>query len=166
MEEWVELPFFPDYSVSHLGRVRSDRSNRILSITINQNGIPYIGLTKGGSLFKRSIAPLVARAFLPIPEFPSFDTPINLDGDRLHCSVDNLLWRPRWFAVSYHRQFMIDRIWITSPIEDVDTEERFETSLAAAKKYGLLDREIMQSVQTEEYVWPTYQRFRILQNRY
>lgn len=166
MEEWAELPFFPGYSVSHLGRVRSNRIDRILNITVNQLGIPYVGLSERGLHVKRAVAPLVAKAFLAVPEYPSFDTPINLDGDRLHCAADNLLWRPRWFAVSYHRQFLTDNIWVSSPIEEVETEERFETSLAAAKKYGLLDREIMQAIRSEEHVWPTYQRFRILQNRY
>ena len=147
MEEWSELPSFPGYSVSHLGRVRNDRNGRPLNITVNQLGIPYVGLSDRGLHVKRAVAPLVAHSFLAPAELASFDTPINLDGDRLHCAADNLMWRPRWFAVSYHRQFFLGRAWIDLPIEDVEIEERFDSSLHAAMRYGLLDKEIMQSTQ-------------------
>lgn len=164
MEEWLDLHDFPGYSVSHLGRVRNDISDRTLNIAVNQLGIPYVSLRKMGDQFNRAVAPLVAHAFLPFAELPSFDTPINLDGDRLHCAADNLMWRPRWFAVHYHRQFILRRIGIRAPIEDIDTEERFPNSWEAAIKFGLLDREVMSAVHSQRHVWPTYQRFRMLGN--
>lgn len=165
MEEWSELHAFPGYSVSHWGRVRNDRTNYFLTISVNQLGIPYVGLKRDGISCQRAVAPMVARAFLPPPELPTFDTPINLDGDRLHNAVENLVWRPRWFAVKYHRQFHLfytGHIGVRQTIEDRDTEERFETSAHASIKFGLLDREVMFSVYKETYVWPTYQTFRIV----
>ena len=64
----------------------------------------FVGLFRDQEQYKRSVALLVAKAFLKQPsEF--FDTPINLNGDRLDNQVINLMWRPRWFAIKYNRQF-------------------------------------------------------------
>ena len=162
MEVWAEIDDFPEYSVSDLGRVLSRRTDRVLNITVNQLGIPYVGLTKHFVHYKRAVAPLVARAFLTPPYQAAFDTPINLDGDRLNTGVENLMWRPRWFAVKYHRQFYIDRIGVRSVIEDVETEERFDTSFHAAIRFGLIDLDILRGIYRDEPVWPTLQKFRIV----
>lgn len=166
MEEWSALLAFPGYSVSNTGRVRNDETGRLLRIIVNQLGIPYVGMRRHRVDSKRAVAPLVAHAFLPYHHLLSFDTPINLDGDRLNNVVENLMWRPRWFAVKYHRQFYIDRIGIREPIFDIDTYEEFETSFHAAIKFGLIDRDIMIATAREEYVWPTYQRFGVVAKRY
>src|SRR3954469_2297239 len=104
MEDWAPIQGFPGYSVSTLGRVRRDSSGRILRIKVNQYGVPYVGLMKEWDQKQRSLALLVARAFI-MNTSDIFDTPINLDGDRFNCAVDNLMWRPRWFAVKYNQQF-------------------------------------------------------------
>lgn len=166
MEDWSELSSFPGYSVSDQGRVRNDRTNMLLRIIVNQLGIAYVGMRFQGTDYKRAVAPLVAHAFLPYHQHQTFDTPINRDGDRLNNVIDNLLWRPRWFAVKYHRQFRIVSIGIQEPIVDLDTTEEFPSSWEAAVKFGLIDRDILISVHREEYVWPTYQRFQIIRKRY
>lgn len=116
---------------------------------------------KQGVQYHRSVPLLVAKSFLPIKPGP-FDTPINLDGDRNNNHVDNLVWRPRWFAIKYNRQFRypfdqhVDR-----PIVDIKTGVVSPNSLDCAKQYGLLEEEIVFSIITKSYVWPTYQEFRI-----
>jgi len=167
MEEWRMVQHFPNYSVSSYGRVRSDivygngNTGRILTPIPNQRGIVNVGLVHNGVQFKRSVALLVAHAFIHTARPLSFNTPINRDGDRSNNHVDNLLWRPRWFAREYFGQFRRGIARISMPIVELKTEEVFEDSWAAALTYGLLDKEIEEAIANKTYVWPTYQRFEV-----
>jgi len=105
----------------------------------------------------------VAKAFLPSVPGP-FDTPINLDGDRHNNRVENLAWRPRWFAVKYNQQFRHPyEEPIDDPIMDDRTHEISPNSLECAKRYGLLEQDLVQSIMARTYVWPTYQRFIVIE---
>ena len=175
-DEWVPVEGFDGYSVNPLGQVRRDAVNRLLEIRFNQQGVPYVGLMRRdwdrpqawGEIIHypnqqhvRSLPKLVARAFLPTPS-DIFDTPIQLDGDRANCRADNLMWRPRWFAVRYNQQFK-ERYPhpIEGPIRALEDENVFPDSLTAACFYGLLEREVVLSVHNKVPVWPTYQMFEL-----
>lgn len=161
MEDWREIPSFPGYSVSDMGRIRNDETDRILTLTRNQQGIVLVGLYRSLMQHKRSVVRIVAEAFLPPYPNKAFDTPINRDGDRSNNDVSNLLWRPRWFAVKYFQQFSNGQRGFDVPVVETKTEEWFPTSWEAATKYGLLDREILVATIGRTYVWPTYQTFRV-----
>jgi hypothetical protein len=162
MEEWNKLEEFPDYSISNLGRVRNMKTGRYMALTRNQQGIVMVGLFRNGRLYKRSISLLVAHAYLEQPKEP-FTTPINLDGDRTNNEAANLMWRPRWFAYAYHRQFK--RAYphtIRRPIMDMESHEISENSLECTKRYGLLERDLVLSILNNTVTWPTYQLFRVV----
>lgn len=73
------------------------------------------------------------------------------------------MWRPRWFAVKYARQFRDPNVpHIREQIQDINSGYRYNDSLHAATTFGLLDKEIRESIIRRTYVWPTYQRFRIV----
>jgi hypothetical protein len=160
--EWMEIEGFPGYSVSNYGRVRNDNTGRILALTRTQRGVIQVGLVLDGIQYKRGVALLVAKAFLPPPKPETFDTPIHLDGDLSNNYIGNLMWRPRWFAIRYQRQFSNDRRGFDQPIMDMGTGEWFPNSWAAAIKYGLLDREILHATLRRTYVFPTYQKFKVV----
>ncbi len=164
MEEWMPILGFPDYSVSRSGKVRRDSSGRILSYKVNQYGVIYIGLMRQHRQHQRSLALLVASAFIPRP-FGPMDTPIHLDGDRYNNNVENLVWRPRWFAVQYNRQFKdpYDNP-IMVPIVDIENDQEYKDSFECAKTHGLLERDVVLSILNRTYVWPTYQQFGVLEN--
>ena len=160
-EEWAPIEGFPNYSVSNYGRVRTNYSGRILVTYQNQSGVVQVGLMDDGRQKHRSVPLLVAKAFIPQDEMP-FDTPINLDGDRLNNSVYNLAWRPRWFAIKYNQQFRLPYPnAINVPIEDLKTGEVMANSRECAIRYGLLEQEIVMAIHNFTYVWPTYQLFRV-----
>jgi hypothetical protein len=162
-ENWKPIDHFPGYSVSDHGRIRTDRSDRILSLSENQYGLVQVGLMRDGVQRHRSVPLLVAKAFIPEPVGP-FDTPINLDGDRHNNHIDNLAWRPRWFAIKYNQQFRYPYPYpITSRLEDMKTGEISENSTECAKRYGLLEQDLVLSVLNRTYVWPTYQEFRVME---
>lgn len=156
---WVPIETFPGYSVSPLGLVRKDSTGRVLHIRLNQFGVPFVGMMRNGRQHIRSLPRLVANAFIPNNN-EIFDTPINLDGDRTNCRVDNLMWRPRWYAVHFVNQFQ-DRYehGMNTPVRAVETREEFNNTLEAACRYGLLEREVVLSILNRTPTWPTFQRF-------
>lgn len=164
MEVWAPIELFEEYEVSNQGRIRSDRTGRLLALNLNQYGVVQVGLMRNGVQFHRSVPLLVAKAFIE-PVAGAFDTPINLDGDRTNNRVENLLWRPRWFAIKYNRQF---RIRYDFPIEqsiiDLKSKEISPNSLECAKRYGLLEKDLVLSILNRTYVWPTYQEFGIFED--
>jgi hypothetical protein len=163
-ERWKAIAFFPGYSVSDHGNVRSDTTGRLLSLNTNQYGVLQVGLMRDRVQHHRSVPLLVAKAFVPEPGGP-FDTPINLDGDRENNHMDNLVWRPRWFAIKYNRQFRYPfENPLYTPIMDLKTGEISENSLEAAKRYGLLESDLVLSIMNRTYVWPTYQEFGLIED--
>jgi NUMOD4 motif len=161
-EMWVQIEGFPDYSVSTSGEVRHDSNLRLLRPQINQLGIPYVGMMRDNEQKQRSLARLVANAYLP-RFLEAFDTPINLDGDRMNCAVENLMWRPRWFAIRYNRQFKEPYYRrIEAPLRAIEDSEVHSSSIEAAIRYGLLERDICLSIEHRTYVWPTYQIFELV----
>jgi hypothetical protein len=144
--------------------VRNDETERLMTLHVNQRGIVNVSFNRKGKQYKRSVAVLVANAFLTTARSLAFDTPINLDGDRRNNRVENLLWRPRWYATEYFRQFNNDPLisrGIDRPVEEFKTGEVFKNSWDAAVTNGLLDFEVVKSIAEKTYAWPTYQRFRI-----
>lgn len=159
MDDWVSIEGFPNYSVNSLGQVRQDRFDRLMVPHMNQTEVVYVSLNRENRQFQRSLALIVAKAFLPPPP-PPFNTPIHLNGDRWDCAIDNLMWRPRWFAIRYHRQFRdpYERP-VKAPLRARGEKEVFQDSFSAACRYGLLERDVVMSVEYNTYAWPTYQIF-------
>lgn len=159
---WMEIAEFPGYSVSSEGRVMNNNTGRVLALQMNQHGVVNAGLMKNGIQHKRSVALLVATAFLPPASSKAFNTPINLDGDKTNNAVENLMWRPRWFAREYHRQFPIRKPALRSTLRDTKTGEVYENSADAAVRNGLLDKEVFTSTINRTFAWPTYQLFQVI----
>jgi len=163
MQEWREIVGFSGYSVSDAGAIQNDTTGRIMRTYLNTKGIETVGLMRQGVQHKRSVAVLVADAFIRTARSLEFNTPINLDGDRTNNRVTNLAWRPLWFAQKYHRQFKIGPQGFSRPVQNINTQEVYETSWDAAVLLGLLERELVMSILNRTYVFPLYQVFRVLE---
>jgi hypothetical protein len=162
MDDWISVQGFPEYSVNSLGQVRRDSYDRLVTPHANQTESIYVSLTENNKQHQRSLARIVAIAFLEEPIQP-FDTPINLDGNRWNCAADNLMWRPRWFAIQYHHQFKEPyHRPIEAPLRAKGEQEVFSTSLAAACRYGLLERDVVLSIERQTYAWPNYMFFELI----
>ena len=143
---WHELEEFPDYAVNDKGEVANIKTGMPRKTSINQHGIVKISLYKNSrELYTLSVARLVAEAFVEgKTEF--FNTPIHLDGDRENCRADNLMWRPRWFAVQYHRQFESDVFHhMDVHIVDVETGKEFYSVKDACMHFGLYYNDVYRS---------------------
>lgn len=162
-EEWRDLydEGFDLYQVSSFGRIRNAETGRVLKVTPTMLGVAKIGLLRDDRRQHTvSVAPLVARAFLGPHPKQVFSTPINKDGDRMNNRVDNLEWRPLWFAQQYHRQFGLPYRGYIIPLVDVDTGEEFPEAWPIAIKYGVLLKDITKAVDNRVHVFPTTKIFR------
>ncbi len=167
MTIWSTIEDFPCYAVSDEGEIVNLKTKRILKFKVNQYGVIGVGLMEQGLQYHRSVPLLVAQAFLK-PPLPAFDTPINLDGDRYNNHASNLMWRPRWFAVAYNRQFKeAYPNSIEAPIVDINNpDEIFPNSYMCATYLGFLEKDLVLSIFNRTYVWPTYQQFEIVEEVY
>lgn len=161
---WSELEEFPDYAVSDEGEVANIRSGMPRQLSMNQQGIAKISLYKNRrELHTRSVAVLVAEAFVE-REYELFDTPIHLNGDRQDCRAANLLWRPRWFAIRFHRQFYETGFHEkVLPIIELNTGLEFESVAEACKRLGTHHVDVTESYTREMPITLTGEDFRFLE---
>lgn len=105
-EQWLEIPGFPDYSVSHLGRVKSHaRMSRpgkgggrrpvpecILKPSVDRDGYSVVCLSRKSRGEQYFVHEIVLMAFVG-PRPPGYHTS-HLDGDSRNNTLDNLAWEP------------------------------------------------------------------------
>lgn len=166
MEHTRTISDFPNYSIREDGKIYNNLTGREVLPSFNNSRILRVNiLAPDGTRTNRSVALLVARTFLPRPTEPE-DTPIHKDGNYANVHVDNLAWRPRWYAIMYHRQFRRPhRIRITEPIMNTDTREVFDGSLEAATHYGVLEKDVIMNVYAARVSVPViWQNFELVRD--
>lgn len=161
--QWHELEEFPDYAVSEHGDIANIKTGMPRKLSTNQFGVVKITVyNEQKQLVTRSVARLVAEAFVPRPDLDAFDTPIHLDGDQLNCRAENLVWRPRWFAIKYHKQFRNEHFHAArGTFIDLDTEEVYDSIKDICVRNGVFWQDVIKCVTEETFVFPTYQKFRL-----
>jgi hypothetical protein len=166
MEQWRDIPGFPDYEISSEGRVCNIKTDFIVQRSYTQQGGAKVGLHLNGEQLTRSVKVLVAQAFVP-GENMEFNTPILLDGNQENCSVENIMWRPRWFAWHYTRQFSkLLPVYEMGPIVELNDRdtiiEVYEHVFDAGISNGLLLYDVWTSLHTFSHrqpIFPTKQVF-------
>lgn len=147
-DQWEVCEEFPRYLISPYGEIRHRKNNSVKHPQRNQNGVTYVSIydSENKRPRTRSVASLVAKAYVP-KEDPSFDTVVHLDGDRANVNAENLIWRPRPFAISYHKE--INRL---VPVRDyrrfycLDTGEQHDNVFDLAMQTGSLPSRISRSI--------------------
>lgn len=154
---WTTVENFRNYEVSDGGEIRNKTTRKVLKPAFNQQGIPFVTLRRDNESYSRTIPKMVAEHFLPDPPFEHFDTPINLNGDRSDCDVENLMWRPRWFAVKYHKQFdgayFLPNV-LEGPLHDTDGNE-YKDSFYMVLDFGVLNDDVREAVTYGTFIFPT-----------
>lgn len=91
METFVEIKNFPNYSVSDLGNVRSNKSGRILKPDI-QTKLTYrrVTLSSKGVTTRKPVHRLVAEAFISNPLNKPYVN--HIDNDPANNAISNLEW--------------------------------------------------------------------------
>ena len=160
MEEirWSTIEEFPSYKVSNHGDVVNQVTGRYLRPSQTRTGLVKVGFYQDGVQHSRSVALLVAKAFVFGRDEIS-NTPVHLDGDQENNHAENIVWRPRWFALAYIRQFTDTRNHGRGPVFDLVSREWYPTLLDAAKANGLLIKEIIRLLPDKKPIFPTQQIF-------
>jgi hypothetical protein len=155
---------FPEYVVTREGKVYTIRNGMERRPSLTRAGAVKITLNKNGVAHTRSLALIVARAHLYNDHNPDiFDTPIHLDNDLRNNHVDNLMWRPRWFAVKYQKQYWKPEFrHSTTHVVDTQTGVGYNSLIEPCQKFGLLYMDILNSCTTGDTVFPTWKVFAFL----
>lgn len=157
-ENWMVIEEFPMYQVSDIGRIANRETGRELRLSQTRIGSVKVGLVGQDGVYTRGVALLVATAFIEGRD-ELFNTPVHLDGDPTNNAAYNLVWRPRWFAWKYARQFHEGVAEQNLPVRDKDSRQKYSTMMEAAVANGLLVYDIWKSVRTGKAVFPTGQIF-------
>lgn len=158
MEEMRTIYPFSNYGITNWGRVFNLKTGREMVLSPTEHGELTVGLMHEGTQYRRSVKVLVAKAFVE-GENDIFDTPLLLDGDRDNLRADNIVWRPRWFALAYIQQFDDEpEYYSAGPVLDSNGNE-YEDVLEAAMMTGSLCKDIRDSIFNDTRVFPHGMQF-------
>lgn len=160
-ELWSQISEFPDYSVSNLGRIYTERygEGRFIQPSPNNYGHIRVALVREqrdvdieGNIFwrnvrlTRSVAPLVAQAFVEAPNLWS-DHVILLDGNLSNVRSDNLAWRTESAAYQYARQLKQEQpvYFRNLRVTNLDLNIEYDNIVQAGMCEGLLFKDIWRS---------------------
>jgi hypothetical protein len=92
-EVWKKLDFLESgefYSISNLGEVRNNKTDRIMKHNIHKNGYHLIGLCQNGKRKCYAIHRIIAQAFLENPQ--NLLTVDHIDRNKDNTTLENLRW--------------------------------------------------------------------------
>lgn len=160
----VPVPGFEDYVIDRDGTVYTAWNKRLRRASRTQEGAVKITLYRDGIPYTKSLARLVARAHLWNGFDPTiFNTPIHLDNNLENNHVDNLAWRPRWFAVKYQQQYWNENYrFAKTKVQDTATRKTYNSLVEACQAHGLLFMDVIKSCTEGTPVFPTRQKFRFV----
>lgn len=140
MERWVKIKSFPMYSVSNLGEIRNDLTNRILAQ--KKRGNYYaVNLCDNGKVVTTSVHRIVAKEFIYNPDNkPQVN---HKDGNKFNNNVDNLEWvTAKENTIHYHRELddthsrEVSSAVNSKPIKCVETGVVYKSARSASKVLG------------------------------
>lgn len=156
-EEWKPLWEFPQYSVSNYGKIRNERTGMEMATSQTTHGHVKISLLdeRVHERYTRSVALLVANAFVPVPDRLS-DAVIQLDGNHANVVSWNLAWRPTWFAWKYTHQLKQQQpVEYTSfKVRNITRGYVYRSVVEAAMTEGLLFDDVLRSHFNDTRIYP------------
>lgn len=152
-EEWFELHEYQGHEMNQRGEIRNKRNKKKLAATSkNQNGARFVTIrnTVEGRMQNKALGVLVAETFCPGKGEITLwggvnDTVVFLDGDRDNVSPTNLMWAPRWYAITYHEQ-VGNPIWNEKKRIVENNGPIYRSYAHAAQHTGLLPNAIAHAV--------------------
>ena len=142
IEHWALIDGYDNYEISSFGRVRNNKTSRIMKLNIDKDGYRVIGLCNDNKQKYQKVHRLVAFAFL---EKNDEDTEVDhMDHNKANNMLNNLRWVSRsgnqrnaskrkdnssgHQGISYHKH---GNYWYASWYEEKQKQKAF-----SVKKYG------------------------------
>ena len=164
-EQWKEIPDYPHYEVSDLGRIYSHIRDKIMAPSYTTFGHMKVCLRSPWDHHRvtKGVALLVAEAFVEAPT-EECNYVIILDGDFTHVAARNLMWRPRWMVHRYTRQLKVEQPinFQNLPCVNIVTGVRYRNVIEAGMTEGLLFKDIWFSTYTGQELFPNGAIFEIV----
>lgn len=130
-EIWRIIKDYPNYSVSNLGRIKSNRRNNIIKTKIEKNGRERIGLRNGKKRKFFNVHRLVAQAFIPNPyNLPQIN---HKDENPLNNHVDNLEWCTAKYNINYGTCIQRRSIKSGKKVRCIETNKVYNSISEAAR---------------------------------
>lgn len=156
-DELVQIHDFPNYGISEGGFVWNYRWERYIKRSPNQSGLLTVRLNRDYSQHVLTVSRLVMYHWSDEDWPDHYNTIVYRDGNRDNCHVDNLIMRPRWFAIQYHQQINSPPKYNSRfPITIEETGEVFRTARDCAMTYGILPNDIFSSALTGKRIFPNH----------
>lgn len=134
-EYWRLIPSFPMYSASNYGRIRNERTGRILHVYMIPRGYLSLTLRRDNKQIPQMVHRLVAEAFLGGPH-PNLDVN-HIDGDKTNNCIENLEWCTREENVRHAVRTGLRPGPRRKAVRIIETGEEFESLRACAKYFGV-----------------------------
>lgn len=141
---------FPDFSVDRTGLFKNEVTGTVLKLSRASAGTLKVNFRVNGIIYCRSAAKIVCTMFHGSPK--TDETVYYKDGDFQNINADNLEWKSRSFVQEQNAQERRAKSYRDFRVRYDNTGEIFESTLEAARHFGLLERYIaLAAVQRNTY---------------
>lgn len=93
MEEFIPIPEYPQYLISRDGRLYSTKTNKLLTLFLNNRNYPYYSLCIDGKTKNLLVSRILAYVFKDLPSLDSDLEVDHNDGNTLNFELSNLIVR-------------------------------------------------------------------------
>lgn len=140
MEEWRQVEDFPRYDVSNEGRVRNNKTGRIMKNQVKSNGYAVLTLRIDKTPHTQAVHQLVANAFI---ENERNGCDVNhKDGNKLNNRVDNLEFCTRRENIRHAFSTGLKKPSRQIKVRVIETNQEFESIRECARALGVLQNSI------------------------
>lgn len=94
MEEFIPIPEYPQYLISRDGRLYSTKTNKLLTLFLNNRNYPYYSLCIDGKTKNLLVSRILAYVFKDLPSLDSDLEVDHNDGNTLNFELSNLIVEP------------------------------------------------------------------------
>lgn len=131
MEQWLPISDFPKYEVSNTGRIRNERTGKILKPGKNPKGYSIVCLHKDNAQHTRKVHRLVADAFCDNSQ--RADQVNHKDGDKNNNHSSNLEWCTGSDNILHAYSSGLRKPPHTKKVKVVETGETFDSMSDCAR---------------------------------
>lgn len=131
---WKTVEEFPDYEISSDCQIRNKKTGHIKKQSIGKRGYLVVSMYKEGKGYLRTVHIMYARTFIPNPlNLPMVN---HKDGDKTHCTYDNLEWSTAKDNLNHARRIGLHTSDGDKSVSQYDKQGNFIAHYKSASEAG------------------------------